>query len=134
MSVIAWRFAITSPKQPKHLSTRRLALDPIDGLSGQASFIRDVSDAHRLLPQHGAHSIEMIARVAWLAAEVSALVIPLRVLDTGPLRRLGGLSLGLRGRRHEGDQRVTNCLLHRVLRGTVEREVVNHSADHNATA
>jgi hypothetical protein len=50
----------------------------------------------------------------WLPAKVSAAVIVLRILDTCPLCGLGGLSLCLRGRSHERDQRVANGLLHRV--------------------
>ena len=55
------------------------------------------------------------------------------MLDTRTLCSFGSLSLSLRGRRHEGDQCVTNCLLHRVFGRTIEGEVVDHRPDHHAS-
>ena len=40
------------------VSTRRVALDPADGLPG---LFGDLSDAHGLSPQHGAHLDELLA-------------------------------------------------------------------------
>src|SRR5258708_788584 len=102
-----------SSQPPSHQSTLRVTLDPVDGLAGQASLPRNLSDAHGLLPQHRAHLVKLIARVARLTAEVSAFSAMLCVLDTGPLCGLGGLSLCLSGRGHEADQRITDSLLHR---------------------
>jgi hypothetical protein len=62
-------------------------------LSGQSGPFGDLSDALGLLPQHGAHLVELIARVAPLTAEISPLLILLRMLDAGSLYGLGGLSL-----------------------------------------
>ena len=56
-----------------------------------------------------------------LAAPVGSLPA-LGVLDAGPLRFLGGLGLGLGTRGHEGDQRVTDGLLHGLRGGAVECE------------
>jgi len=49
-----------------------------------------------------------------------------------PMRRLGS-RLCLRGRSHEGSQRITHGLLHLVLGRAIEGEVVDHPADHNAS-
>src|SRR5262249_51940028 len=50
-----------------------------------------------------------------------------------PLSCLGRLSLCLSGRGHEGDQRITDGLLHGVSGRAIEGEVINHCADHHAT-
>jgi len=55
-----------------------------------------------------------------------------RMGDASPLRFLGCFGLGLCGRGHEGDQRIADGLLHRVLGGPVERHGVDDGADHNA--
>src|SRR5215468_2079753 len=55
------------------------------------------------------------------------------MLNTSALCRLGSLSLCLRGRSHEGDQRVTDGSLHRITGRSIEREVVDHRADHHAS-
>ncbi len=81
MTPLRWSAAAGSP------------LDPVDRLPGQGGLFGDLSDAHGLLPQHGAHLVELIARVAPLTAEVSPVVILLRMLDAGSLCSLGGLSL-----------------------------------------
>jgi hypothetical protein len=60
-------------KVPKHqyiLSTRRITLDPVDGLSCRADILGNLSDAYRFLSQH----------VALLAVVVTLLGV-----DTGPL-------------------------------------------------
>src|SRR5258707_2850030 len=121
------------PNNQSRLSIRRVALDPIDGLSGQARFPSNLSDAHRFLPQHGAHLDELVARGARLAADVGAVATLLGVLDTGPLCGLVSLSPCLRGRGHEGDQRIADCLLHRVSGRSIEGEVVDHRADNDAS-
>src|SRR5258708_30488776 len=90
------------PNTQSSLSARRVVLDPIHGLPGQASLLGDLSDAHGRLAQHGADLLELFAREVGLTLEVSALVIPLCVLDASPLCGLGGLSLCLSGRGHEG--------------------------------
>src|SRR6266403_477372 len=79
------------------------------------------------------HLGTLLARVALLSSPLCSLVILLGMLDTGPLRRLAGLSLRLRCRSHEGDQRITDGLLHRVFGRPVEREIVDHRSDHHAT-
>jgi hypothetical protein len=66
------------------LSTCRVTLDPVDGPSGQASFFGNLSDAHGLLPQHGAHLVELIAHVARLAADVGAVATLLGMLRARP--------------------------------------------------
>jgi hypothetical protein len=124
--------ALQSPSNQRTLSTRRITLDPVDGLSGQASFLRNLRDVHHFLPQHGAHLVELLARVARLTANVGAVATLLGVLNTGSLCSLGSFSLCLSGRGHEGDQSVADRLLHRVLGGTVEGEVVDHRPDHHA--
>jgi hypothetical protein len=87
----------TSPSNQRTLSTPRVPLDP---LPRQAGLFRDLSDAHGFLSQHVAHLVELLARVARLAAVVSAVATPLRMLDAGPLRRLGGLTMRARSVRH----------------------------------
>ena len=52
------------------------------------------------------------------SAEVSPLVILLGMLNARALGGLGGLSLCLGGRGHEGDQGVADGSLHGVLCGT----------------
>ncbi len=72
-------------KAPTHqstLSTRRVTLDPVDDLPGQASLSRNLSDAHGLLSQHRADLVELLAREAWLAADVGAVATLLGVLDS----------------------------------------------------
>jgi hypothetical protein len=59
----------SSPSHQCTLSTCMITLDPVDSLSGQASFPRNLSDAHRFLSQHVAHPVELIACEARLAAE-----------------------------------------------------------------
>jgi hypothetical protein len=54
--------AVTSPSTQGALSTHRVTLDPIDSLSGQASFLRDLSNTHRLLPQHGIAPLRKLSR------------------------------------------------------------------------
>ena len=61
-------------------------------------FLRNVCDADRFLPQHGAHLVKLFAREARLSATVGALITLLGVLDTCPLCCFGGLSLCLSGR------------------------------------
>jgi hypothetical protein len=107
------------------LSTHRVTLDPVDSLSGQASLSRNLSDAHGVLSQHLAHLVELLARETWLPAKIGSFVILFRMLDTGPLCSLDGLSLGLRGRSHEGDQRVTDGSLHGITSRAIEREAVD---------
>src|SRR5215472_17423457 len=54
------------------LSTRRVTVDPVDGLSGQTSLPGgNLSHAHRLSPEHGAHLAELLASICRLTAEVS---------------------------------------------------------------
>jgi hypothetical protein len=77
--------AITSPSHQSSLSTRRITLDPVDGLSGQAGLLGNLSDTHGPLPQHGAHLSKLFAGEARLSAEVGTFVILLGVLDAGPL-------------------------------------------------
>jgi len=96
------------PNSQSPLSTRRVTLDPVDSLPGQASLSRNLSDAHRFLSQHGAHLDELFAREAWLPTEVGAVAALLGMLDTGPLSGFGSLSLCLRGRGHECDQRAAS--------------------------
>jgi len=86
-----------SPSSQSSLSTRRVIFDPVDGLSGQAGLFGDLSDAHGLLAEHGAHLDELLASEARLTATVGAVAALLGVLDTGPLSRLGGLSVCLSG-------------------------------------
>ncbi len=124
---------VTAPRYQCSLSTRRVILDPIDGLSGQSGLLRNVSDAQRLLSQHGAHLHELLAREARLPVKVGAFSTLLGVLDTGTLRGPRSLSRCLRGRGYEGDQRVANCLLYRVSGRAIEGEVVDHRADRDAT-
>jgi hypothetical protein len=71
------------PNNQRRLSTRRVILNSVDGLAGQAGLLRNLSDPHRLLPQHGAHLVELIARVARLAANVGAVAMLLGILNTG---------------------------------------------------
>src|SRR5260370_1180455 len=120
------------PSHQSTLSTCRVTLDPVDGLSGQAGLSRNLSDTHRLVPQHGAHLDELLACEARLPTEVGALSTLLGVLDAGPLCCLGCLGLCLRGRGHKRDERITHSLLHRVSCRPVEGEVVDHRADHHA--
>ena len=89
--------ALTSPNPQSTLSTRRVTLDPVDGLPGQAGLSRNLSDAHGRLPQLGAHLVELLAREAWLTTEVGAVATLLGVLNTSPLCCLGRLSLCLSG-------------------------------------
>jgi hypothetical protein len=84
-------------------------------------------------PPDGAHLDELLASEARLPAKVGTLPTLLGVLDAGPLCRLGGFSLGLRGRSHEGDQRVTDGSLHRITGRAIEGEVVDDGADHHAS-
>jgi hypothetical protein len=65
------------------VSTRRLILDPATRSAGSGRPLWNLSDAHGLLRQHGAHLVEQIARAAPLTAEVSPVVILLRMLDAG---------------------------------------------------
>jgi len=44
---------------------------------------------------------------------------------SGFLRFLDHLGLALCGCRHEGDQRVSDSLLHRVPRGSIERQSID---------
>jgi hypothetical protein len=53
------------------------------------------------------------------------------VSDAGTLRFLGRLRLGLGSSSHEGDERVANGALHRILGRAVERDAVDHGADDN---
>jgi hypothetical protein len=100
---------------------------------GQAGLFGDLSDAHRLVPQHGAHLDELLAGEARLPTEVGPVATLLSVLDTSPLCGLGRLSLGLRGRGHEGDQRIADGSLHRITGRPIEGEIVDHRADHHAS-
>jgi hypothetical protein len=123
---------LTSPKPPKHPQRPQGRLDPVDGLAAQAGLFGDLSDTDYPLAQHGADLEELLACEARLAAEVGTRVILLSVLDASPLCGLGGLSLCLRGRGHETDQRITDCPSYGVLGGTVKGEVVDHRADDDA--
>jgi hypothetical protein len=88
-----WCIACSHPPSSQStLSTRGVALDPIDSLSGQASFLRDLSNTRRLLPEHGAHLDELIACVARFAADVGVVVILLGVFDASALSGLGRFS------------------------------------------
>ena len=49
-----WRTSHT-PNHQSTLSTRRVTLDPVDGLPGQAGLLGDPSDAYGLLTEHGTH-------------------------------------------------------------------------------
>jgi hypothetical protein len=60
------------PSNQCSLSTRRVILDAVDGLAGQASFLGDLSDTHGLLAQRGEHRDELFACEARLTAKVSA--------------------------------------------------------------
>ena len=52
--------------------------------------------------------------------------------DAGFLGFLGDLGLGLRHRRHEGDQGVPNGLLHRVLRRPIEGQPIDDRSNNDA--
>ena len=69
-----------APGNQSSLSARRVILDTVNGLSGKAGLLRDLSNAHCLLPEHGAHLDELLASEARLAA-VGAAIILLCVLD-----------------------------------------------------
>jgi hypothetical protein len=56
------------------------------------------------------------------------------VRDPGALRFLRGFRLSLRGCGHEGDQRISDCALHPVFSGPVERDAVDHRADDDAAS
>src|SRR5262249_13173712 len=80
--------------------------------------------------EHRLSVLKLLAAVARLASPIGSRVsIGLRVRDASALRFLGGFRLSLCGCRHEGDQRISDCALHRVLSGTVERDAVDHRAD-----
>ena len=98
----------------------------------RASLSRNLSDVHRFVPEHTAHLVELIARVARLTADVGSVAMLLGVLDAGPLCSLGRFSLCLSGRGHEANECVTDGLLHRVFGRAVEGEVVDHRSDHHA--
>jgi len=85
------------PSCQSRLSTRRVILNSVDGLPGQAGLFGDLSHAHGLLSQHGAHLGKLFRCEARLAAKVRALATLLGVLDTGPLSGLGGLGAGESG-------------------------------------
>jgi hypothetical protein len=85
------------------------------------------------LPQHRLRTLKLLAAIARLASLIGPRVlIGLRVRDASALRFLGRFRLSLCGCRHEGDQRIPDCALHRVLSGTVERDAVDHRADEDA--
>ena len=75
---------------------------------------------------------ELVAREAGLPASVDAAV--LSVVDPGPLGLFGGLSLGLRGGGHKGNQGVPHGLLNGIFGGPVECHPVDDRADDHAPA
>jgi hypothetical protein len=81
------RLASHPPSDQSTLSTRRITLDPVDRLSGQAGLLRNLSDAHGLLAEHGPHQS-----------------LALAMSYTGTLSGLRSFSLRVSGYGHEGDQ------------------------------
>jgi hypothetical protein len=75
------------PVIPRRCCTRRVILNSVDGLSGQAGLLADLSDTCGLLSQHGAHPDELLAGEARFTPKVGTLGILLRMLDTSPLSR-----------------------------------------------
>jgi hypothetical protein len=53
-AAVTWPLAAHPPNNQSTLSTRRVTLDPVDGLPGQAGLFGDLTDAHGLLAQRGA--------------------------------------------------------------------------------
>jgi hypothetical protein len=89
------------------LSTRRVTVDPVDGLSGQTSLPGNLSHP----PPSVARAWRAPCRVCRLTAEVSLLVGLLHVFNSGPLRRLAGLGLcpGSRGHEAISASRTADC-------------------------
>src|SRR5262249_24473801 len=121
-----------TPCRQRGFSRSRIIFDTVDGLASKLCGSGDHANAYGF-PEHRLRILELLAAVAWLATPVGSPVpIRLRLRDASALRFLGGFRLGLRSRCDEGDERVTDSALHRVLGGTVERDAVDHRADDNA--
>ena len=101
--------ALHSLSGQSSFSGGRIILDPVNRLPSKPRDPGDLADACGL-SQHHLRTLVLFAAIARLAALVGTLVpIGLCMGDASSLRFLGGLGLRLRGRGHEGDQRILDC-------------------------
>ena len=126
---------LQTPRSQRSLCGPRVCLNPEHGLFGQALGAGEGREAGSAgAGQGGQDKVELLARVAWVATQVSLRLDSALVVDAGPLGGFGCFGLCLGGGSHERNQRIPDSALHRVGGGAIERHAVDDRLDDDSAA
>jgi hypothetical protein len=124
--------SLQAPIHQHRFRRRRIGLDAGNSHPLQSDVAGNLADIHGAGGQERLHLVELLARKRRLAASVSGGVVRLGMRDSGSLRVLCGLGLGLGGPSHERNQAILHGLLDGISRGAVEGEAIDDGLDDDA--